>query len=192
MSLATDDEAEMRGFKTGFLLDRLTYLNAGQTAPWTSEDTVAVDTKGNVYSGDSLANVLVNGVASTQLCIGKRFQSYFQFSRLVLTDSDTRVAPLAGRLQLRFMTLNYVDTGYFRVGVRASTRPDAVAEYNGRRIGGANNILGEVPIDDGRYRFPILGLAKDTAIWIESDSHLPCAFLSAEWEGLYQRHSRRV
>ncbi len=192
MSLATDDEAEMRGFKTGFLLDRLTYLDANQTAPWTSEEMVAVDTKGNVYSGDSLSKVLVNGVANTSLCIGSRFNSFFQFSRLVLTDSDTRVAPLAGRLQLRFMTLNYVNTGYFRVGVRASTKPENIAEYNGRRIGGANNLLGEVPIDDGRYRFPILGLAKDTTIWIESDSHLPCAFLSAEWEGLYQRHSRRV
>jgi hypothetical protein len=96
---------------------------------------------------------------------------------------------LVGRLQLRFMTLSYVDTGYFQVGVKAGTRDPQLAKFTGRRLGDATNRLGQVPLDTDRYRFPILGLAKDTEIWIESDSHLPCAFQAAEWEAMYHRVS---
>jgi len=151
-----------------------------------------VDAKGNVLSTERLRELYPRNVADKDLYLGERFHSVYQFSRLLLTDSETRVAPLVGRLMLRFMTLNYVDSGFFQVGVQSGTRPEVINTFTGRRIGDINNRLGQVPIDDGRYRFPIMGQAPDTVVWIETDSHLPCAFLSAEWEAAYHRHSRRT
>lgn len=192
ISLATTNDEQARGFKTELCLDRKTFVPAGQPFPWASTNQVAVDQKGNILTGEALEQAHPGAVATADLYIGERFRSYYQFSQLVITDGETRIAPLVGRLQLRFMTLNYVDSGFFSVGVKAGTRPEQVNAFTGRRIGSAANKLGTVPIDSGRYRFPLLGQAPETDIWIESDSHLPCAFLSAEWEALYFRQSRRV
>lgn len=192
ISLTNEGEEVSRSFKTGLCLDRLAYVAAGGTVPYSASDMVAVDIKGNVYSGSNLSKVINNGVAIQELYVGQRFRSYYRFSPLVLTNSETRVAPLIGRLQLRFMTINYVDTGYFEVGVQPSTRQPEKYRYTGRRVGDDNNRLGAVPLDDGRYRFPLLGQAKDTVIWLESSSHLPCNFQAAEWEALHYRASRAV
>lgn len=190
--LTPDGEEKGRGFKTLLNLDRLAYVRATTATPWTDPDMVAVDQKGNVYTGDNLAKVITAGTALVDLFIGLRYRSYYQFSPLVLANAETRVAPLVGRLQLRFMTLSYVNTGYFKVGVKVGIRDPQMAKYTGRRLGSDANRLGQVPLDTGRYRFPILGTAKDTKIWIESSSHLPCAFQSAEWEAMYHRVSRQV
>lgn len=190
LNLTADGQEEARGFKNELHLDRLTFVSQGAAAPWTEPDMVAVDQKGNLYSGDALQRVLPNGTAAKPLYLGKRYHSYYRFSPLVLANADTRVAPLVGRLMLRFMTLNYVDTGFFQVGVQVGTRPPQLYAYSGRRLGSPSNRLGQVPIDDGRYRFPILGEAQATSIWLESNSHLPCSFQSAEWEATYHRVSR--
>jgi hypothetical protein len=191
LSLSEDRETQDRGFQTALHLDRLTYVPAGVLRPWTSTAQVAVDPTGAFLDAAALLVKYPTGVADKALYVGEPFKSYYRFSKLVMTDSDTRVAPLVGRMQLRFMTLNYVQSGFFTVGVQASNREPLVNSYNGRKLGGVNTILGKASIDSGRYRFPILGNAPETAIWIESSSHLPCAFLSAEWEGLYHRHSRK-
>ena len=190
--LADPREEVSRGFKNDLYLDRKTWVKAGDQFPWLSDKQVAVDAKGNVLSTERLRELYPSNVADKDLYLGERFRSVYQFSRLLLTDSETRVAPLVGRLMLRFMTLNYVDSGFFQVGVQSGTRPEVVNTFTGRRIGDITNRLGQVPIDDGRYRFPIMGQAQDTVVWIETDSHLPCAFLSAEWEAAYHRHSRRT
>jgi hypothetical protein len=192
MYLTEDSEELTRGFKTGLHLDRRVFVDTGGTAPWTHPDMVAVDQKGAVYSGTTLTKVLTDGVAKVPIYIGLRFRSYYRFSPLVLSNAESRVAPLVGRLQLRFMTLNYVDTGFFEVGVTAGGRPPTKAAFTGRRIGDGSNLLGAVPMDSGRYRFPILGTADTTEIWIESDSHLQCTFQAAEWEAMYHRVSRAV
>ena len=191
INLTADGQEEARGFKNELHLDRLTFVEKGAALPWTEPDMVAVDHSGNVYRGNTLARVITAGVASMPVYVGRRYRSYYRFSPLVLADAETRVAPLVGRLMLRFMTLNYVDTGFFEVGVQVGTRMPELYRYSGRRLGEANNRLGQVPIDYGRYRFPILGNAQDTRLWIESDSHLPCSFQSAEWEAAYHRVSVR-
>lgn len=190
--LTEDSEELTRGFKTGLHLDRRVFVDTGQSLPWTDANTVAVDQKGNVYDKDTINQVVDLGKALQPLYIGMRFRSYYRFSPLVLTNSESRVAPLVGRLQLRFMTLNYIETGYFTVNVKAGGRELSTAAFTGRRIGDATNVLGQVPLDSGRYRFPILGTSLTTEIWIESDSHLQCAFQAAEWEAMYHRYSRAV
>lgn len=192
MGLSKTIEETSRGFQTELCMDRMIFVASGTAPPWTSADMVAVDKTGNIYDGDRLSQAIDGGVAVKDIFIGVRYRSYYQFSRLVLTDSDQRAAPLVGRLMLRFITLNYVQSGYFQAGIQASTRPPSTISYNGRRLGDINNLTGKVPIDDGQFRVPVMGDAHTATIWIESDSPLPCAFLSAEWEAVYHRHSRRV
>lgn len=193
IALTEDLEEKARGFKTELHLDRLAYVQKGTVRPWTDALQVAVDVKGRVYRPEQVASLFgTDGKALQDLYVGTTFRSYFEFSPLIMSDAETRVAPLAGRLQLRFMTLNFVDSGQFTVGVQSANREPFTSTYSGARMGSYKFRLGDVPLESGRYRFPILGEASTTRIWIESSSHLPCAFLSAEWEGLYTRHSRRA
>ena len=59
-------------------------------------------------------------------------------------------------------------------------------------IGSGTNVLGTVPLDTGTYRFTVLANAKNAKITLESDSHLPCAFQSAEIESEFVLRSRRM
>lgn len=190
--LVNDEETKARLFQTDIHLDRRVFVDAGAHIPYTSTALVAIDRSGKVYEGETLSNVITDGVATVPLFVGERFRSYFEFSPLVLSEGDSRVAPLVGKMQLRSMTVKYVDTGFFRTGFQAAQRDPYYTEYSGRRIGAGNAPLGFVPIDSGKYRFPILGNADSVTVWLESTSHLPCAFLAAEWEAIYHRNSRRI
>lgn len=182
-----------RGFPNELCLDRRQYVAAGSAPAWTDPLAVAVDRTGRSYSGDTLTALKdAQGRFTKDVIVGVPYRSYYEFSKLVLMEGDSRVAPLVGRLQLRTMTVKYVESGYFEAGYSSGSGEPNVVVFNGRRIGASTNILGKTPIDSGRFKFPTFGHAPDTTIWLESSSHLPAAFLSAEWEALFHRFSRRI
>ena len=64
--------------------------------------------------------------------------------------------------------------------------------FTGRLIGGGENIIGDTVLTSGDFKFPVLIKSERAKITIESESHLPCQFLSAEWEGnMHLRAKRR-
>ena len=64
--------------------------------------------------------------------------------------------------------------------------------FTGRIVGASTNILNTAGIDSGTYRFGVLGQASDTTVTLQSSSHFPCTFQSAEWEGFFVLRSRRM
>lgn len=193
MFFADDGVDAAAGFNYEVCLDRKVFVEVGEPLPWTTASMKAVDTSGAVYDAAAIAATLDgSGLATKAFVIGVPYHSYYEFSRLVLLDGDSRVAPLVGRLQLRSMTLKYVDSGYFKFSTQSGVGEVSTTTFNGRRLGASTNLLGVVPIDSGRFRTPVLGHAPDTRIWLETSSHLPAAFLSAEWEAVYHRHSKRI
>jgi hypothetical protein len=120
----------------------------------------------------------------------------YEFSEPTLkepTASGGRVAITGGRLQIKHWLLRYQDSGDFKVSVIQKQNSQA-QEYifTGRIIGGGSNLLGSTALDSGDFRFPVMSKAERIRVLIESDSHLPCQFLSAEWEGNMHLRSRRV
>lgn len=193
LTLAKDTFEEGYGFPTELCLDRRTYVKAGEAAPWSHPETVAVDQTGKLYTSDRLGEIQNEaGEFTRDVIVGTHYRSYYKFSQLVMMEGESRVAPLVGRLQLRALTVKYVDSGYFEANVVSGNSDRYRSVFTGRRLGASTNILGKVPIDSGRFRFPVFGHAPDTSIWLESNSHLPAAFLSAEWEAIFHRHSRRI
>lgn len=193
MRVSGENFEEGYGFPTDLCLDRKTYVATGSVAPWVDPEAVAVDKTGKLYSPATLESIKGAGGAFTKDVIyGVPYRSYYKFSQLVLLESESRVAPLVGRLQLRAMTVKYVASGYFEANVVSGSADVYRSVFTGRRLGASTNILGKVPIDSGKFRFPVFGHAPDTSIWLETSSHLPAAFLSAEWEATFHRHSRRI
>jgi len=137
----------------------------------------------------------------TKFFVGEKYTMTYEFSEPTLkegTPTGGRVAVSGGRLQIKHWLLRYQDSGDFTVKVLPRFRPlqeyglGGTHYYTGRVIGGGAGLLGTTTLASGDFKFPVMSKADRLSITIESDSHLPCQFLSAEWEGNMHLRSRRV
>ena len=153
----------------------------------------------DVVSTNGTTTVVKGDVTSTQFYIGELYTMTYEFSEATLKENTAtggRVAITGGRLQLKHWLLRYQDTGEFEtvVGSRLTniTSNDQTYKFTGRVVGGGQNIIGGTTLTSGEFRFPVLGKSDRVRIIIQSDSHLPCQFLSAEWEGNMHIRSKRM
>ena len=153
----------------------------------------------NQVSHNAGVIVVAGDKTTTEFYIGERYTMKYEFTEPTLkasTANGGRVAIAGGRLQIKQWLLRYQDTGDFDVKVTpklASFGVGSSYSYTGRVIGGGGaSILGTTSLASGDFRFPIMSKSDRIRITIESDSHLPCQFLSAEWEGSMHLRPRRV
>ena len=177
------------------------------TLPYTLANPVIVTrgtNQGTVIPSISVSNnvVVVSGNRSaTEFYAGEKYTMTYEFSEPTLkepTSQGGRVAITGGRLQIKHWLLRFQDSGDFAVKVLPRFTPiinngvGSTFNYTGRVIGGGAAVLGTTTLSSGDFKFPVMSKADRQRITIESDSHLPCQFLSAEWEGSMHLRSRRV
>jgi len=123
---------------------------------------------------------------------GEPYTFKYQLSEQVYKPDTGDTTKLA-RLQLRRLGINYNDTGTFKVAVKSTGRDEKVTTFTGRILGQGDNILGYSPVvEDGDLSVGVQSQAKETDITITNDSHLPCVFQSAEWEGFITLRNKRL
>ena len=148
-----------------------------------------------IVSSSGTTVVVAGDRSATQFYLGEKYLMKYEFSEPTLKEATAnggRVAITGGRLQVKHWLLRYQDTGEFQVRVEPNYRDVQLHKLSGRTIGGGTNVLGTTTLSSGDFRFPVLSKSNRLKITIESDSHLPCQFLSAEWEGNMHIRSRRV
>tara|TARA_B100000575_G_scaffold285786_1_gene281579 strand:+ start:839 stop:3193 length:2355 start_codon:yes stop_codon:yes gene_type:complete len=148
-------------------------------------------------SGSGTSLTVTGDKTSTEFYIGEKYTMTYEFSEPTLkepTSGGGRVAIAGGRLQIKHWILRFQDSGFFNVEVsnRITGGTPSTHTFTGRLIGGGANIIGFTKTSSGDFRFPVMIKANNTIVKIVSDSHLPCQFLSAEWEGNMHLRSRRV
>jgi hypothetical protein len=134
-------------------------------------------------------------VRTEQFFIGRPFETRYRFSTLVLREQAAaggQQAVASGRLQLRRMTVSFANTGYFRAEVTPRGRDTVTRVFTGKVLGSSANLLGEINLETGTITFPIMCENKQATIELVNDSHLPSAFLSAEWEAFYHGRAHRL
>lgn len=158
-------------------------LNAGQTV-------AVVSTSGNqiVLSGDHSTTPLIFGF--TILTTIELSKIYVRERRGAITSS-TKTTVAAGRLQIAYLSFQVGTTSSFRVTVEPKGRPAYTKVFNGRIVGDAQSIIGEVPLFSGVFRVPVQSRGDTTVITITHDSHLPMFILAMEWEGQFNIRSSR-
>ena len=177
------------------------------TTPYTLDSPLVV-TRGTSHGAIIVPVSHVAGVfvisgdkTASEFYIGEKYTMKYEFSEPTLkegTSSGGRVAIAGGRLQIKHWLLRYQDSGDFNVKVEPRYKPLEVYglggtyDYTGRIIGGGASVLGSTTLASGDFRFPIMAKSDRVRVIIESNSHLPCQFLSAEWEGSMHLRSRRV
>ena len=137
---------------------------------------------------------------ASELYVGSTYRMTYEFSEATIKENTAnggRVAITGGRFQIMHWLVRYQDSGDFSLKIepRYKELADyglAVYDYTGRIVGGGQNILGSTVLTSGDFRVPVMAKSDRVRIYLESDSHLPCQFLSAEWEGKMHMRTRRV
>lgn len=185
-----------------------TYDAVNNWTTWTtpyahSNDVIVV--KGSSFPSGQAGAVLIVGLTyptsttvratgnhSTAAChLGVRFLSRVKFSKQYPKEQDGS-SIVNGRLQLRYMTLAYKDTGYFEAVVTPKFRTPRTNRFTGRLLGSGSNRVGRIAIEErGTYRFPVLSRGDEADIEVQSDKILPFTIVSAAWVGFFNEVSRQ-
>jgi hypothetical protein len=188
INLSVDEATEYTDGAFSIHLDRRVTLETSglTTVPYTDSNTTYIAQDGGIIALSAVAGKLSAG---EKVYAGIPFTFKYQFSEPVPKINNNPVT--TADLRIRNWSVVYNNTGFFTVKTTPARRTTYTRTFTGRIVGGAANILNKAAIDSGTYQFGVVG-NSDTEIVIESDSHLPAAFQSAEWEGFYVLRSRRM
>jgi len=130
----------------------------------------------------------------TSLFIGVPFSSLYRMSTPYIRENTGRglVAVTSGRFQIRNVSFNFENSGFFQVEVTPSNRDKSTTIMNGYVIGTSTSIVGQPAINSGTLRVPVQCRNTEFVLDIKSSSHLPVYIADAEIEGYYHARSRRI
>lgn len=138
--------------------------------------------------------VLMGDWCNTNVILGLPYKFHIRLSPIYLQEKTQQGANtiLTGRLQLRYIRLNYANTGGFTVNVTYNSGRKCQYVMTGRQIGFNSATLGHVPNDTGIFKFPVQSLNTNVQIDIDSELPLPLSLIGFLWEGNFVARSRGV
>jgi len=156
--------------RTGLEVDGLTYV-----------DSTHVKVRGD-YQGVSVI-------------IGEKYNQTYTFSEFGVPAPKGGVYTPQGRLQLRTLTVSFIETVAFDLvvtpsGTAEGGRTAITQEYTGVEIGLAT--LGNVTLTSARKRFLVWANAIGVTLQLTNDSFYPAVWYEASWEGWYASRNQGI
>ena len=176
------------------------YLGSGETSTF-------VDAQGNtktLVSGQALTTTNgTDGTTSTitaagdfrnsKFIIGEPYEMHYRFSQQRLTQGGGGATELiSGRLQIHHFYIKYEDSGFFQVEVTPENRDTSLHKFTGRLLGAASASIGQINLDTGTFKVPIMSKSDRVDIDVKNNTFLPTLLASAEYEGVFHIRSRRT
>jgi hypothetical protein len=183
---------------TTFTLPKPMSYAAGKTKVVAVNGLVLPLAGGTSYNIGTAAQGTVNVVgdfSNTAVWVGTNYIMEYEFSTPYLRSGvasrtgSVNAALLTGRLQLRYLTLQYADTGYFRVTAQVRNEDTYEYPFTGEVLG--TSLLDNANISSGAFRCPIYSRNENTIIRIINDSPMPCKILSGDIEASYDDRAQR-
>lgn len=179
--------------QTTFTLQKPMSYAANKTMVVTTEGKILPVVGGTAFSDPTAGTVIVAGDWSgTAVWIGTSYDMVYEFSTPYLRSSagNAPVAVISGRYQLRYLDLQYADTGYFRVAVAITNGDTYEYPFTGEILG--DDIIGLFNPESGTFRVPVFSKNDNLTMQIINDSPMPCKILSAALEAHYNDRAQRV
>lgn len=193
-----------RGVYTDNLQATFNGTNTTFTLPYSTNETLWVVARGSdtrpegsniPYEKPSGNTVRLRGDwRGAKLVIGQKYTARYTFSPFYLRQSEQAGGVSAnadGRLQVRYLSIDYAQAAAFRVVSHPRGRAPSSKVFTGQVLGVASGTVGAYNLATGRFRTAIMCRNIDADIYIETDSFLPCAFTSAEWEATFNSRARK-
>jgi hypothetical protein len=168
------------------------------TLPYSLNQTLkAVDaTNGSNLTIDNSSSGTTQKIKGnhTSVVFGSTYLSEYKFSTPYVREDggSGTISVTSGRYQIRQVSVDYQNSGFFQAVVTQEGRNNVTYEFNGTIINSASAIIGQPNITSGTYNIPIQSRNTNYTCTLKSDSHLPVHFVSAELEGFYHRRSQRA
>tara|TARA_R100001443_G_scaffold18526_1_gene29496 strand:- start:455 stop:3250 length:2796 start_codon:yes stop_codon:yes gene_type:complete len=145
----------------------------------------------------STATITATGdYRASKIIIGEPYEMHYRFSQQRLTDTastkTTGSEIVSGRLQMHHYYIKYEDTGFFKVEVTPDNRATSTHEFSGQLLGAASSTIGQVNLETGTFRVPIMSRADRVNVDVKNNSFLPTQLSSAEYEARFHMRSRRI
>ncbi len=136
---------------------------------------------------DKESNLIsIQGKYDSIIC-GFRYYSEWQPTHIyVRQPSQTGGLKLIeGLLMLGDITLNYIDSGYFKVKIlpKYTSLTPSEYEFTGVVLGTKSAMLGKISTHSDSFLIPVMARNEDIDIVVSNDSYLPCCFTSLVWLG---------
>ena len=77
---------------------------------------------------------------------------------------------ISGRLQIHHFYIKYEDTGFFQVEVTPENRDTSTHKFTGRLLGAASASIGQINLDTGTFKVPIMSKSDRVDIDIKNDT----------------------
>lgn len=192
-------------------LDRKLYfdniINDEITIPYVTEANFQIINEKGIpvnYTFNTTTNKATLTSDYESVIVGFPYTSKFELGNIYqrqTTEAGTKV--VEGLLMLKDITLNYLDTGYFRVkttphyttmhtseldtGTLRMTDEiygeSSSFEFTGVILATISATLGKISVSSGSFLFPVMAKNEDMDIEVINDSYLPSTFTSLVWIG---------
>ena len=164
-------------------------------------EVVYVTEQGQVIKSDAVTGVLTKGNqlsnsvnnSTPDVFAGIPYEFEYEFSEQFVKSGDNSIN--SGRLQMRNFEISYADTGSFDVEILPRPFDDRLRKINKRSFTGkvvGTTVLGRTQPETGVFRVPVYCSSKDVKIKVKSDSWLPVAIQSADWEAFQVLRNQRI
>jgi hypothetical protein len=166
------------------------------TLPYTDSSDLFIVT--NIETGNQLLSVTkttdttfeaVGDYSSSDYLIGKTYIGRHRFSEWFVKDKNG-VGDIEGRLQIKKLILQFINTGPFKVEVTPYRRTKITHDFTGFILG--YSYFGSPTLITGSESFLILANAKNSTIDLVCESYLPVQFVLAEFVGMFDSAARMI
>jgi hypothetical protein len=143
----------------------------------------------------SSTTVTVQGdYAATDVWLGENYTMIYELSEpRFRASSEGSLTASGGRYQIRYATLSFGNTAYFKAQVIVEYGSTYDYEFTARLLGSGNNILTtQVPLETGTYKIPVYCKNTGLRLRILNDSPLPSNLISMEYEASFNERASRV
>jgi len=159
-------------------------LKAGQKIQTTTLSTTG--SSSFVYSNPNV------DLTNAKVIIGEPYEMHYRFSQQKMTSGGGGTPEMiSGRLQIHHFYFKFEDTGFFQVEVTPENRDVSTHKFTGRLLGAASASIGQINLDTGTFKVPIMSKSDRVNIDIKNNTFLPTRLASAEYEGVFHIRSAR-
>jgi len=168
-----------------------TYVDSNGTTKTLEEGQVIQTT--NSTDGSTSTITATGDYRNSKFIIGEPYEMHYRFSKQRLTEQGAGSPEyIGGRLQIHHFYIKYEDAGFFKVQVTPENRNTSTYEFTGNILGAASSTIGQINLDTGTFRVPIMSKSDRVDIDIKNNTFLPTRLASAEYEGVFHMRSRRI
>lgn len=168
-------------------------------SPWDKAQVDIVTNDGHYYPDRTLTAdgvfYLEGDFSNIPVIVGLSYLFKIMFSTIYIkqtTQDGSTKARTDGRTQLKYINLQYDNSGYFKVEVVQHSGSTYNYIMNSRMLGTKSAKLGANQDDTGVFRFPVHAQNTTVDIGVQSDYPVPLALVGMSWECLFTTKVRGV